>query len=78
MAPPAVTKRRPAVQRASTFDYRQPLVLDTSKIRRELGYFDVTDQREAMLRPLPVRSTEERTVGFGVNVRLRPLHPAVL
>lgn len=30
------------------FDYRQPLVLDTTKIREDLGYADALDERAAM------------------------------
>lgn len=30
------------------FDYRQPLVIDTAKIRERLGYADVVDERLAM------------------------------
>lgn len=30
------------------FDYRQPLVIETTKIRRRLGYADVVDERLAM------------------------------
>ncbi len=30
------------------FDYRQPLVIETTKIRRRLGYTDVIDERLAM------------------------------
>lgn len=31
------------------FDFRQDLVIDTSRIRRELGYWDVVDERSAMI-----------------------------
>lgn len=31
-----------------SFDFRQPLVLDTSKITRELGYTDIVDERSGM------------------------------
>jgi hypothetical protein len=30
------------------FDFRQPLVMDTTKIRRRLGYADVVDEGSAM------------------------------
>lgn len=31
------------------FDYHQPLVTDTTRIRRRLGYADVIDERPAMM-----------------------------
>jgi nucleoside-diphosphate-sugar epimerase len=34
---------------APPYDFRQPLVFDTSKIRAQLGYEDVVDERTAMI-----------------------------
>ena len=40
---------RTATQQPPPFDYRQSIVTDSSRIRRELGYRELVDEREAML-----------------------------
>lgn len=41
-------KQRDEFPEPPPFDYRQPFVIDTSKIRRELGYADVREETSAM------------------------------
>jgi len=42
-------KRSDQAPEPPPFDYRQPLVINTTKIRSQLGYVDVLDERSAML-----------------------------
>lgn len=41
--------QRALKQQPPPFDYRQPIVTDSGRIRRELGYREVVDERSAML-----------------------------
>jgi nucleoside-diphosphate-sugar epimerase len=58
---PVPTEQVPAPTRMA-FDWRQELVIDTSRIRRELGYTEQVDRADAMAKTV---AWERQALGFG-------------